>query len=165
MAPNRPRDVVRGTVVRVPDTDDLWVAPDYFDPSNKYRYRHFKMMKLRSADIDGPERDEPGWHEAIRDLERRHLNQPVEVEIHTFDRRYNRFIARVYEFKGRGRGKEIWTGEGPARTGRMPEMTRAGRGASSLTGSWRLDGMGTLQLAALLGVVALPAVLSALNSE
>jgi len=128
------RDVVRGTIIRVPDADDLWIAPDYFAPWNKHPYRHFKMMKLRSADINGPERDEPGWHEAVRTLEKRYLNHRVEVEVHTFDFRYNRFIGRVYEFRNGRRGKEIWTGDESEPAGARRGGTRARRGSKG-TGS------------------------------
>jgi len=81
-----------------------------FAPGNQYRYIHFSMMKIRSKGFNGPERDEPGWLPIVKRLERRLLNQRVEVEIHPFDHYIKRIITRVYEL-----GVDQFAAAAPAR--------------------------------------------------
>lgn len=81
-------DTMRGIVIVVIDGDTVLFKPDH------YRAASRAFLKIRLADIDAPEKDQPHGDAATRALTALVLNQRVEVETVATDA-YGRTIAHV----------------------------------------------------------------------
>lgn len=81
-------DRMRGVVIVVIDGDTVLFRPDH------YRAASRAFMKIRLADIDAPEKDQPYGDAATRALTALVLNRRVEVETVATDA-YGRTIARI----------------------------------------------------------------------
>jgi endonuclease YncB( thermonuclease family) len=81
-------ETLRGTVFAVIDGDTLLFRPGHYPPGSR------AFLKIRLADIDAPERDQPYGEVATRALKRLVLNQWVEVDTVATDA-YGRRIARI----------------------------------------------------------------------
>jgi micrococcal nuclease len=81
-------ETLRGVVIVVIDGDTVLFKPDHTDPSGR------AFLKIRLADIDAPEHDQPYGDAATRALSGLVLNQRVEVEIVATDV-YGRTIGRI----------------------------------------------------------------------
>lgn len=81
-------DTLHGVVIVVIDGDTVLFRPDHVDPAGR------AFLKLRLADVDAPERDQPFGDAATRALEARVLKRHVEVETVATDV-YGRTIARL----------------------------------------------------------------------
>ena len=81
-------ETLRGTVIVVIDGDTVLFKPDHYHPSGR------AFLKIRLADIDAPEHDQPYGDTATRALTAQVLNQRVEVETVATDV-YGRTIARI----------------------------------------------------------------------
>jgi endonuclease YncB( thermonuclease family) len=81
-------DTLHGVVIVVIDGDTVLFKPDRYHPSGR------AFLKLRLADIDAPEKDQPYGGAATRALAALVLNQRVEVDTVATDV-YGRTIARI----------------------------------------------------------------------
>ena len=81
-------DTMRGVVIVVIDGDTVLFKPDHYHPSGR------AFLKIRLADIDAPEKDQPYGDAATRALTTQVLNQRVEVDTVATDV-YGRTIARI----------------------------------------------------------------------
>jgi endonuclease YncB( thermonuclease family) len=81
-------ETLRGVVIVVVDGDTVLFKPDHYHPSGR------AFLKIRLADIDAPEKDQPYGDAATRALSARVLNRRVEVETVAIDV-YGRTIARI----------------------------------------------------------------------
>lgn len=81
-------ETLRGTVIVVVDGDTVLFKPDHYHPSGR------AFLKIRLADIDAPEHDQPYGDAATRALAAQVLNQRVEVETVATDV-YGRTVARI----------------------------------------------------------------------
>ena len=79
---------LHGVVFVVIDGDTVLFRPDHASPSTR------SFMKLRLADIDAPEADQPQGDAATRELRQLVLHQRVEIDIVATDA-YGRAIARI----------------------------------------------------------------------
>ena len=81
-------ETLRGTVIVVVDGDTVLFKPDHTHPSGR------AFLKIRLADIDAPEHDQPYGDAATRALAAQVLNRRVEVDTVATDV-YGRTIARI----------------------------------------------------------------------
>ena len=81
-------DTMTGVVIVVIDGDTVLFKPDAYSPSDR------AFLKIRLADIDAPEHDQPYGDAATQALAERVLNQRVEVDTVATDV-YGRTIARI----------------------------------------------------------------------
>ena len=81
-------DTMRGVVIVVIDGDTVLFKPDHYHPSGR------AFLKIRLADIDAPEKDQPYGDVATRALTALVLDQRVEVVTVAIDA-YGRTIARI----------------------------------------------------------------------
>jgi len=81
-------ETLRGTVIVVIDGDTVLFKPDHYHPSGR------AFLKIRLADIDAPEHDQPYGDAATQALSAQVLNQRVEVDTVATDV-YDRTIARI----------------------------------------------------------------------
>lgn len=81
-------DTMRGVIIVVIDGDTVLFKPDHYQAASR------AFLKLRLADIDAPEKDQPHGEAAMRVLQLLVLNQRVEVDTIATDA-YGRKIARV----------------------------------------------------------------------
>lgn len=79
---------LRGTVIVVIDGDTVLFKPDHTHPSGR------AFLKIRLADIDAPEHDQPYGEAATRALAAQVLNRRVAVDTFATDV-YGRTIARI----------------------------------------------------------------------
>lgn len=79
---------LQGVIFVVIDGDTVLFKPDHASPSTR------SFMKLRLADIDAPEADQPQGDAATRELRQLVLNQRVEIDVVATDM-YGRSIARI----------------------------------------------------------------------
>lgn len=80
---------LRGTVIVVIDGDTVLFKPDNYYPAGR------AFLKIRLADIDAPEHDQPYGDTATRALAAQVLNQRVEVDTVATDV-YGRTIAHIH---------------------------------------------------------------------
>ncbi|MBI3431500.1 MAG: thermonuclease family protein [Hydrogenophilales bacterium] len=111
-----------GVVIIVIDGDTVLFKPDAYHPSGR------AFLKIRLADIDAPEHDQPYGEAATRALAAQVLNQRVEVDTVATDV-YGRTIARI-----RMDGDEV--GADLVRRGLAWSVTRS-RNASALKAAQR----------------------------
>ncbi|MHB1085670.1 MAG: thermonuclease family protein [Thiobacillus sp.] len=88
IAPSALADTLTGTVFVVIDGDTVLFRPDH------YRNRSRAFLKIRLADIDAPENDQPYGDAATHALTTLVLNQRVEIDTVAIDK-YGRTIARI----------------------------------------------------------------------
>jgi micrococcal nuclease len=81
-------DTLAGVVIVVIDGDTVLFKPDHTSPSSR------AFIKVRLADIDAPEKDQPYGDAATRALTALVLKQPVELDTLATDI-YGRTIARI----------------------------------------------------------------------
>jgi len=81
-------DSMHGVVIVVIDGDTVLFKPDHYGAASR------AFMKLRLADIDAPEKDQPYGEASARALAAWVLNQPVDVDTVAIDV-YGRTIARI----------------------------------------------------------------------
>ena len=81
-------ETLRGTVIVVIDGDTVLFKPDHYHPSGR------AFLKIRLADVDAPEHDQPYGDTATQALAAQVLNQRVEVDTVATDV-YGRTIARI----------------------------------------------------------------------
>lgn len=81
-------ETLRGTVIVVIDGDTVLFKPDHTHPSGR------AFLKVRLADIDAPEHDQPYGDTATRALAAQVLSRRVEVDTVATDV-YGRTIARI----------------------------------------------------------------------
>jgi micrococcal nuclease len=81
-------DTLRGVVIVVIDGDTVLFKPEHYSPKSR------AFLKIRLADIDAPERDQPFGEAATRALKALVLNHRVEVDTVATDA-YGRKIARI----------------------------------------------------------------------
>ena len=81
-------ETLNGVVIVVIDGDTVLFKPDHTHPSGH------AFLKIRLADIDAPEHDQPYGDTATRALAAQVLNQRVEVDTVATDV-YGRTIARM----------------------------------------------------------------------
>lgn len=81
-------DTMQGVVIVVVDGDTVLFKPDHYGAASR------AFLKLRLADIDAPEKDQPFGEAAAHALAAWVLNQRVEVETVAIDV-YGRTIARI----------------------------------------------------------------------
>jgi len=81
-------ETLRGVVIVVIDGDTVLFKPDHTQPSGR------AFLKIRLADVDAPEHDQPYGDAATHALAARVLNQRVEVDTVATDV-YGRTIARI----------------------------------------------------------------------
>ncbi|HMA12057.1 MAG TPA: thermonuclease family protein [Steroidobacteraceae bacterium] len=81
-------DTLRGVVIVVIDGDTLLFKPDHYPPRSR------AFLKIRLADIDAPEKNQPHGEAATRVLQALVLNQRVEVDTVATDV-YGRKVARI----------------------------------------------------------------------
>lgn len=81
-------ETLRGTIIVVIDGDTVLLKPDHYHPSGR------AFLKIRLADIDAPEHDQPYGDAATRALAAQVLNRSVEVETVATDV-YGRTLARI----------------------------------------------------------------------
>ena len=79
---------LHGVVIVVIDGDTILFKPDVYHPSGR------AFLKIRLADVDAPEHDQPYGDAATRALAAQVLNQRVEVDTVATDV-YGRTIARI----------------------------------------------------------------------
>ena len=115
-------DTMTGVVIVVIDGDTVLFKPDHYHPAGR------AFLKLRLADIDAPEKDQPYGETATRALAEQVLNQRVEVDTLATDV-YGRTIARI-----RMGGEEV--GEDLVQRGFAWAATRS-RHASALKAAQR----------------------------
>ena len=115
-------ETLRGVVIVVIDGDTVLFKPDHYHPFGR------AFLKIRLADIDAPEHDQPYGEAATRALSAQVLNQRVEVDTVATDV-YGRTIARI-------RVGEDEVGAGLVRRGLAWTATRS-RHASDLKAAQR----------------------------
>ena len=81
-------DTLRGVVIVVIDGDTVLFKPDHYHPSSR------SFLKVRLADIDAPEKDQPHGEAATRALQELALNQQAELEVVATDV-YGRKVGRL----------------------------------------------------------------------
>jgi endonuclease YncB( thermonuclease family) len=81
-------DTLRGVVIVVIDGDTVLFKPEHYSASSR------AFLKVRLADIDAPEKDQPYGDAATRALQELVLKQQVELEAVATDV-YGRMIARI----------------------------------------------------------------------
>jgi len=81
-------DSMHGVVIVVIDGDTVLFKPDHYGAASR------AFLKLRLADIDAPEKDQPYGEASARALAGWVLNQPVDVDTVAIDV-YGRTIARI----------------------------------------------------------------------
>ena len=81
-------DTLRGVVIVVIDGDTVLFKPEHYSPRSR------AFLKIRLADIDAPEKDQPHGAAATRALKALVLNQRVEIDTVATDA-YGRKIARI----------------------------------------------------------------------
>jgi endonuclease YncB( thermonuclease family) len=81
-------DTMHGVVIVVIDGDTVLFKPDHYGAASR------AFLKLRLADIDAPEKDQPYGEASARALAAWVLNQRVEVDTVATDV-YGRTIARI----------------------------------------------------------------------
>ena len=81
-------DTLRGVVIGVIDGDTVLFKPDHTGARSRV------LLKIRLADIDAPEKDQPYGDAATRGLTARVLNQRVEIDTVATDA-YGRSIAHL----------------------------------------------------------------------
>jgi endonuclease YncB( thermonuclease family) len=81
-------DTLHGVVIVVIDGDTVLFKPDHIPPSSR------AFLKVRLADIDAPEKEQPYGDAATRALAALVLKQPVELETLATDI-YGRTVARI----------------------------------------------------------------------
>lgn len=82
-------DTMRGLVIVVIDGDTVLFKPDRYGAASR------AFLKIRLADIDAPEKDQPYGEAAARTLAAWVLNQRVEVDTIAIDA-YGRMIAHIH---------------------------------------------------------------------
>ena len=88
IAPSALAGTMRGVVIVVIDGDTVLFRPDHYRDTSR------AFVKIRLADIDAPEKDQPYGDVATRALTTLVLNQQVEVDTVAIDV-YGRTIARI----------------------------------------------------------------------
>lgn len=81
-------DTMTGVVIVVIDGDTVLFKPDHTDPAGR------AFLKIRLADIDAPEHDQPYGEAATQALTERVLHQRVEIDTVATDV-YGRTLARI----------------------------------------------------------------------
>jgi micrococcal nuclease len=81
-------DTLRGVVIVVIDGDTVLFKPGHYSPKSR------AFLKIRLADIDAPEKDQPHGEAAKRALKALVLNRRAEVDTVATDA-YGRKIARI----------------------------------------------------------------------
>ena len=81
-------DTMRGVVIVVIDGDTVLFKPDHYGAASR------AFLKLRLADIDAPEKDQPHGEAATRALKALALKQQAELEIVATDV-YGRKVGRL----------------------------------------------------------------------
>jgi micrococcal nuclease len=81
-------DTMRGVVIVVIDGDTVLFKPDHYQAASR------AFLKIRLADIDAPEKDQPHGEAATRALTALVLDQKVEVDTLATDS-YGRTIGRI----------------------------------------------------------------------
>jgi endonuclease YncB( thermonuclease family) len=81
-------DTLRGVVIVVIDGDTVLFKPEHYSPNSR------SFLKIRLADIDAPEKNQPYGEAATRVLKALVLKQRVEVDTVATDA-YGRKIARI----------------------------------------------------------------------
>jgi endonuclease YncB( thermonuclease family) len=117
-------DPLRGVVIVVIDGDTVLFKPDHYSPASR------AFLKIRLADIDAPEKDQPHGDAATRALTALLLNQQVEVDTLATDA-YGRTIARIQLGALQVNAELVRQGLAWASTGyqRKPELRNAQREA------------------------------------
>lgn len=83
-------DTLHGVVIVVIDGDTVLFKPDHYGTDSR------AFMKVRLAEIDAPEKDQPGGEAATRGLAAMVLKQPVEIQTVATDT-YGRSIAQLQQ--------------------------------------------------------------------
>jgi endonuclease YncB( thermonuclease family) len=81
-------DTMSGVVIVVIDGDTVLFRPDHYHPSSR------AFLKVRLADIDAPEKDQPHGDAATRALQDLVLKQRAELDVVAIDA-YGRKVGRL----------------------------------------------------------------------
>lgn len=87
-------ETLRGVVIVVIDGDTVLFKPDHYGARSRLHPSGRAFLKVRLADIDAPEKDQPFGDTATRALTNLVLNQPVEINTVATDT-YGRSIATL----------------------------------------------------------------------
>lgn len=128
-------DTMQGVVIVVIDGDTVLFKPDHYGAASR------AFLKIRLADIDAPEKDQPYGEASARALAAWVLNQRVEVDTVATDV-YGRTIARIQVGELQVNGEMVrqgyaWTSTWSRSNAALREAQQAARHAQR--GLWRDD--------------------------